>query len=443
MQDKRRLSYIFIKRKQRGAVAVVVAITLTGVMAMMGLAVDTGNMLAQRDRLQNMANAAALSAAKSHFFPNETYNAPEANALATIQAMGGNTESLNIDISAPKGGSTDLSGRFAVSISETVSPILLGLAGVGDTTLTATAVAGPAPEPAYSVAPIMACTNNLGNPGPADTNDPQIYHFLESFLDDTDLENVVGFRMFIDTTGFEQQVLNMPLLYEITSVMLGSGENVLMYEDTPTRVVDEFGYDSWTLRPGTMLNTRLGITNFGNDVFSADYNSTFSSQDELACADCRERDAFSRQFRPKANIDGKVEFFQEYLGLLTEILGRWGREVAIADYPYIYADYLQDNANQNMQCNTSECETNRRILKMPVAPSCGVEDLDNKEFACFFMLEPARVFIDDVDEERGWTNIDLEYRTEFIAQHIPCPAITNEEKISGAYDVVLYDGPGS
>ncbi len=37
------------------------------------------------------------------------------------------------------------------------------------------ASAGLAPEPAYSVAPIMACTNNLGDPGPADTTDPKIY----------------------------------------------------------------------------------------------------------------------------------------------------------------------------------------------------------------------------------------------------------------------------
>ncbi|WBA79848.1 pilus assembly protein TadG-related protein [Endozoicomonas sp. GU-1] len=74
MQDKRRLSHIFIKRKQRGAVAVVVAITLTGVMAMMGLAVDTGNIISQRDKLQNIANAAALSAAKTYYFPNEKYS---------------------------------------------------------------------------------------------------------------------------------------------------------------------------------------------------------------------------------------------------------------------------------------------------------------------------------------------------------------------------------
>ncbi|WP_422459629.1 hypothetical protein [Endozoicomonas sp. ALB115] len=261
-----------------------------------------------------------------HHFTDETYNAAKANALDTMRAMGGNTESLNIDISDPEGVSTDLSGRFAVSISETVSPILLGLAGVGDTTLTATAVAGPAPEHAYSVAPIMACTNNLGDPGPADTNDPKIYHFLESFLDDTNLNNVIGFRMFIDTTGFDEQLLNTPLLYEITSVMLGSGENVLMYEDTPTRVVDEFGYGSFTLRPGTLLNTRLGINTFGNDAFSADINSKFATRNKEACTGsaCSVLNRYSARYRPRGNSEGQVYEFRR----------RWPSQVEQAsNYP--------------------------------------------------------------------------------------------------------------
>ncbi|MBO9497722.1 hypothetical protein J7438_27105, partial [Thalassotalea sp. G20_0] len=113
-----------------------------------------------------------------------------------------------------------------------------------------------------------------------------------------------------------------------------------------------------------------------------------------------------------------------------------------SNYPYVYSDYLNDLNNGTGSCGASRCETNRRVLKMPVAPTCGVNDLSRKQFACFFMLEPARVFLDDVDEESGLFNIDLEYRTEFLAQHIPCPASTLSDKVTGAFDVVLYSGVG-
>ncbi|MFK0572787.1 pilus assembly protein TadG-related protein [Endozoicomonas sp.] len=469
MAGNRRPSFnVSGKQHQQGAVAVVVAITLTGMMAMMGMAMDTGNILAERDKLQNMANAAALSAAKSYFFPNGSYNEPKTNAWATIEDMGATTETLDISITPTNGDSTDLSGRIIANVSKTVSPLMLGMVGIGETTITATATAGPVPEPAYSVAPIMACTGSLDDPKPADTSDPDIYHFLESFLNDTTLDNVIGFRMFIDTTGFDDQILNKKLLYEVTSIMLASGDNVLMYEDTPTRVVDEYGLDPLILRPGSMLNTRLGIeaktisdkTLFDNDVFNADINSSFANENGEVCrGNCNSKNAFTQKFRQIANKDGRITYFREFKSLFYDsIFGlfiSWtknGKTITASDYPYLYADYQNDLNNKTIECSSSTCKANRRILKVPVAPSCAVNDLKQKEFACFFLLEPARVFIDNAldDEDKLpegeedldslLTGVDFELRTEFIAQHIPCPTSTKDDKISGAYDIVLYDG---
>ena len=50
--------------RQRGIVAVVVAIGLLGLLAMVGFALDSGHLILNKSRLQNTVDAAALSAAK-------------------------------------------------------------------------------------------------------------------------------------------------------------------------------------------------------------------------------------------------------------------------------------------------------------------------------------------------------------------------------------------
>ena len=51
-------------RQQRGIVAVLVAIGLLALLAMAGLAIDTGHLVLNKSRLQSTVDAAALAAAK-------------------------------------------------------------------------------------------------------------------------------------------------------------------------------------------------------------------------------------------------------------------------------------------------------------------------------------------------------------------------------------------
>ena len=160
-------------QRQRGIVAVMVAIALLALLAMVGLALDSGHVILNKSRLQNTVDASALAAAKvldktgsetqattaarSVFDLNAT-NQPELSQVmsgADITVQYSNTLSPFAPGSAPANYVRVFANNFDMWTSFT------SLVGVDKTSTAATAVAGPsAPitEPC-DLAPMTVCAN--------------------------------------------------------------------------------------------------------------------------------------------------------------------------------------------------------------------------------------------------------------------------------------------
>lgn len=167
-------------RKQRGVVAVFVAIGLLSILLMAGLALDSGHMMLNKSRLQNTVDAAALSAAKAL---DQTGDSTLATAEAML-AFANNAAALgNAELATAYGGGGG--GGFlqvVVEYSATLPPFtpgaagpyvrvtatgftmpawLIQVAGFTNKTVSASAVAGPRTlnvgSTACNIAPMMVC----------------------------------------------------------------------------------------------------------------------------------------------------------------------------------------------------------------------------------------------------------------------------------------------
>lgn len=166
-------------RKQRGVVAVMVAIAMFSLILIAGLALDSGHMMLNKTRLQNTADAAALSAAK---VIDETGDTTLATAEA-MQAFANNAAALgNAELAkAYSNGSGSI--QVTVEYSATLPPFtpgaaagpyvrvtatgftmpawLINVAGITQKTVSAQAVAGPRTlnvgSTACNIAPMMVC----------------------------------------------------------------------------------------------------------------------------------------------------------------------------------------------------------------------------------------------------------------------------------------------
>lgn len=163
---------------QQGIVLPLVAISLTGLLAVAGLALDAGHLYIDKSRLQSVVDAAALSAAKTL---DETGSTGQ--ALTAAQ----NTFGLNTSTHE----NAELSGisknNVSVSFSRTPTPFntastpplyvrvsvnsfaiptgFIGILGIGTQTVAASAVAGPSPllTEVCDTLPLLACTGRGGS----------------------------------------------------------------------------------------------------------------------------------------------------------------------------------------------------------------------------------------------------------------------------------------
>ncbi len=162
--------------KQRGVVTVVLALAMLALLAMMGLALDTGHIMINKTRLQNAVDAAALAAAKQlddteniSLATSEAHLAFSHHAaavgnaeLAEAYQNGGGPLSIEVSYSAtlPPFTAGAIKGPF-VRVRATgfvVSTWLVHLVGVDQATLSASAVAGPRVLTALNNAvPLMVC----------------------------------------------------------------------------------------------------------------------------------------------------------------------------------------------------------------------------------------------------------------------------------------------
>jgi len=178
--------------RQRGAALILVVVGMVALLLVAGLALDGGHVFLNKTRLQNTADAAALSAAKS--LDETSGNTAEATSAALV-AFGNNAAAAgNAEMSrAYAGGTGDLS--VTVEYSATLRPFtpgapngpyvrviargfsmpawLVTLAGINEKTVAATAVAGPSPtldQQVCNLAPMMVCGDPSRNPADDPSN---------------------------------------------------------------------------------------------------------------------------------------------------------------------------------------------------------------------------------------------------------------------------------
>ncbi len=181
--------------RQRGIVIPIVTIGLLAMLAVAGLALDGSHALANKTRIQNTADAAALAAAKVLDQTTDTAQATAAaNSLFAINADGVGNQELNAAYDAG-----DIT--VVVQYSTTVSPFVPGapngpfvrviatgfdtqttlsrVLGINDISTPATAVAGPSGPlgsgngaEVCDIAPIAVCTDDVVPPPPPPANDP-------------------------------------------------------------------------------------------------------------------------------------------------------------------------------------------------------------------------------------------------------------------------------
>lgn len=172
--------------RQRGVTATFVAIGMVALLLAVGLALDVGHATLNKTRLQDATDAAALAAAKildethsTALSTTEAFVAFGANAnssgdqeLANAYANGGGSISVTVQYSAtlPPFTAGSATGPYVrVSASGFSRPTWFAqIAGITETTVAATAVAGPSPtiNSACNIVPLMVCgtpnTTNFG-----------------------------------------------------------------------------------------------------------------------------------------------------------------------------------------------------------------------------------------------------------------------------------------
>lgn len=168
-------------RNQCGAALPLVAVGMLAMLAIVGLAVDTSHTLANKTRLQNTVDAAALAAAKTYDSTKDIF-AGNASAMSLfgLNADGAGNHELNDAYDANE-------VNVVIQWSETLDPFissglgpyvrviasgydidmsLSAVLGITEIDVGASAVAGPSPtiNTACNIAPMVICAENSADP---------------------------------------------------------------------------------------------------------------------------------------------------------------------------------------------------------------------------------------------------------------------------------------
>ncbi|MGI9273988.1 MAG: pilus assembly protein TadG-related protein [Endozoicomonas sp.] len=408
---------------QRGAVTLTAALTMIGLLAFSGLAIDFGRLLLHNTRLQNAVETAALSAARTYHYARFSED-PEGgarrdgleslrNALAG-RDFGLNDNSLQFTFTPATDTATS---QVRVSVEQELKPLLLRLGGLTSFQARGRAVAGAVRNNRIPLTPMLACATS------GDFSEGSNYLFRElnrtGSNSGSNSGGAVGFRLLMDGAGSDLSSLagaDQRVVYQSSAGMLGNGQPLLvdphwLARETPVlTTVSIPASGNPLITPAQALNTRFG--RYEGDLaeavdsaygFQPDSNSIFVGQDGNACSG----DAKSCQgseYARQALEQNQLKVSDS--GLITYYWDENAKE-----YPYEYSDYAKDQSAFFPADGYSQ--ENRRVLRVPLQEGCSPEDLTAEieqgneiEQACFFLLEPA------------WRGSDG--LTHFVAENIDC-----------------------
>lgn len=372
--------------RQKGAVAVLVVVSLAALIILAGLVLDVGHAFVNKTRLQNTVDAAALAAAK---VLDDTGNTTLATAEA-VQAFGSNAVAAGngeLDESYASGGG-DI--QVTVEYSSTLPPFtpgsatgpyvrvratgftlpawLIRVGGITEKTVSASAVAGPrtlnSGSTVCNVAPMMVC-GDAAAPGMwgYTLNEPAVLK-----------KSTPGGQSNVGPGNFQLIQLGGSGAAIVRENMAGSFDACVV---GGTTLQTQTGNEAGPVAQG--LNTRFGEYRGPMSGTQATY-----PPDVIVDGQTPSLDAVPRNGDPAQGYD----VYQN------------GTHITAAniDQLYNYADYTADLANPatyDYQPTTDGGigAFERRVVAVPVGNCTGTTNGQGSVpllgFACFFLLQPA------------------------------------------------------
>jgi Flp pilus assembly protein TadG len=397
--------------RQRGVVLPLVAVGMLAMLALAGLAMDASHALANKARMQNTADAAALAAAKTY---DETADVVAGNAAALAifgqNADGVGNHEMNV---AFDGGEINIVIQWSQTLNPFVSTgvgpyvrviatgldvdaSLSAIVGISEIPVGATAVAGPSPsiDNACNIAPLVVCAN--------DPDDTDLFGFEANQLEV--LKSSSGGTEEIGPGNYQLIRLDCPGGDCVRENLAGSWDGCLADDDI---VETEPGN---TVGPSVQgLNTRF------NDYGGAGMNPEDYPPDVII-----------KQPQPPLQYDEE-----------NDAVTQGGAVVDETTIDYGWADYKADIAANILDIPPPLGVFERRVIAIPVARcdggATGQSDLDVVGFGCYFLLQ-------QVKQKGNEAEIYGQFIEGCRAGGVPGP---NPGPGNGPYIIQLYDDPDS
>ncbi len=353
--------------RQKGVVLPLMAIGLLAMVAVAGLALDASHALANKTRLQNAVDAAALAAAKAYDQSADiVIGDAAAYSLFGLNADAAGNQEMNAaydsgEINIVIQWSETLNPFVSVGIGPYVRVIatdfaldatLSSVLGVTEIDISATAVAGPSPSinSACNIAPMVVCAK--------DADDPDLFGFERNGLEV--LKSAAGDGSAIGGGNFQLIRIDCPGGACVRDNLAGSYGGCV---GEGTAVETEPGN---TVGPTVQgLNTRFGV--YSGPVSPEDYPP----------------DVVVTQPNPPLSYDDANEQVMQN-----------GAAVDNQTIDYGWDQYAANVTNNYLDYPPPVGVYERRVMALPIArcdgASSGQSTLEVIGFGCYFMLQQVK-----------------------------------------------------
>lgn len=407
--------------RQRGVVAVIVAIALLALLAMVGFALDSGHMVLNKSRLQNTVDAAALAAAKvldatasedqATVAARSIFDLNAANHTELRRALGGDDivvqYSNTLNPFAP--GTVPANYVRVIANDFTMWTSFTSLVGFNQSRVAATAVAGPsAPvgmtegNEACDLVPMMVCAD-MDPAAPGDFGyTPDNVSLLKIGSNHSGPIGPGNFQLF-ELGGAGANIVRQNLAGAYNTCI-----------DPGSEITTKTGNNVGPTAQG--LNTRFGQYQGGG------MNSTAFPPDMVT----------TQPPNPVDEEDGEIVF---------EDSGEVVTPSNFQELGFTYDEYQSRTESGPHDFPQPEGQPLRRVLAVPFVDCTetvnGHGTLPVVGFACFFLLQEV--------VQRGTENfVFAEYIGDCSAGGTPGPEPNpNPVENTGIYKIVLHNDPAS
>lgn len=415
MNNRQKINRSFAPKRQAGAVIAIVVIGLLASLSIVGLALDGGHTMVSKSRMQNIVDAAALSAAKTLDRTDGDVDAARTEALAMFadgaddaghEEIGGAYTASDFTVVVefsntllPDFVPGSIPAEYArVSVLDYDLPsALLSVVGMDSTNVGATAIAGPSTTllEVCNVAPMMVCGDGSGAANYHGFRPGQV-NVMKAGSSNQDMEkgNFQLIRLDESSGGAD-----------VRAALAGTFDNCLV---TTEPVETEPGNTVGPVSQG--MNTRLGIyqgpmggteTEHPSDVFTDESTGYFTDEfvdpdgdgpleGEWVVMYDGEEVVYNEDTPEVWNDNGTPFDTSDDLNYFApQREGDSGNEPLPGMYSY--KDYLEDtNQPGALGMENTTHKLFRRRMALPIA-SCGTENghsfLDYEGVLCFFLLQ--------------------------------------------------------